>query len=258
MEIFILLKLIFYPTSPIHYSLDVQTMAGFKNVLFGGEGLFVTTLTGPGTVWLQGMPPDRMISEIARRMPSGGGIGLGIPIGLGGSSGGGEDGGAVVDGIGDGSASTDSDGGSEAEDLVASTDGAIEADRNATVASSGFSQTPGDSESSSALFGDAVPASASHAQEGNEEMDTNAGFSDFSDTQFSDDSSNSSIPSLDDSTSFSTEDTGFGDDLSSEQFDEFGQDETTFSTEGDGDTGGSDDGQSVISTLWDFFFHNDD
>lgn len=62
---------------------DVQTMPGFKNVLFGGEGLFVTTLTGPGTVWLQGQPPQRMISEIARRVP-GGGIGLGIPIGMGG------------------------------------------------------------------------------------------------------------------------------------------------------------------------------
>merc|ERR1712071_98524 len=68
---------------------DVQTMPGFKNVLFGGEGLFITTLTGPGTVWIQGQPPQRMISEIARRVPSGGGIGLplGVPIGMGGSGG---------------------------------------------------------------------------------------------------------------------------------------------------------------------------
>ena len=65
-----------------HVEFDVQTLPGFKNVMFGGEGLFVTTLTGPGTIWLQGMPPDRMISEIARRVPSGGGIGLGIPIGM--------------------------------------------------------------------------------------------------------------------------------------------------------------------------------
>ena len=78
-------------------SLDVQTMPGFKNVLFGGEGLFVTTLTGPGTIWLQGMPPDRMISEIARRVPSGGGVGLGIPIGMGGGGGStGEEEGAVA------------------------------------------------------------------------------------------------------------------------------------------------------------------
>ena len=64
---------------------DVQMVPGFKNVLFGGEGLFLTTLTGPGTVWLQGQPPQRMISEIARRVPSGGGIGLAVPIpGMGG------------------------------------------------------------------------------------------------------------------------------------------------------------------------------
>jgi uncharacterized protein (TIGR00266 family) len=30
---------------------DVQIMPGFKNVLFGGEGLFITTLQGPGIVW---------------------------------------------------------------------------------------------------------------------------------------------------------------------------------------------------------------
>lgn len=73
--------------------LDVQMLSGFKNVLFGGEGLFITTLTGPGTVWLQGQPPQRMVSEIARRVPSGGGIGLGIPIGMGGGGEGGEGGG---------------------------------------------------------------------------------------------------------------------------------------------------------------------
>jgi len=71
---------------------DVSTMKGFKNVLFGGEGLFLTTLTGPGTVWIQGQPPQRMISEIARRVPSGGGIGLAVPMGgVGGGSGVGEE-----------------------------------------------------------------------------------------------------------------------------------------------------------------------
>lgn len=73
---------------------DIQMMKGYKNVLFGGEGLFVTTLTGPGTVWLQGQPPQRMISEIARRVPSGGGLGLAVPIGgmgVGDSGGDGDD-----------------------------------------------------------------------------------------------------------------------------------------------------------------------
>ena len=78
---------------------DIQMMQGFKNVLFGGEGLFVTTLTGPGTVWLQGQPPQRLISEIARRVPSGGGFGF-VPVIGGGAGGGGEDGGS--DGAGDG------------------------------------------------------------------------------------------------------------------------------------------------------------
>ena len=41
--------------------MDVQTISGAKNVLFGGEGLFNTVLTGPGRVWLQTMP----ISNIA-------------------------------------------------------------------------------------------------------------------------------------------------------------------------------------------------
>ena len=68
-------------------------MQGFKNVLFGGEGLFVTTLTGPGSVWLQGQPPQRMISEIARRVPSGGGVGFVPVIGGGSGEGGGTEGG---------------------------------------------------------------------------------------------------------------------------------------------------------------------
>jgi hypothetical protein len=48
----------------------------------------MTTLTGPGTVWLQGQPPQRLISEIARRVPAG--LGLAVPLGVGG---GGEEGG---------------------------------------------------------------------------------------------------------------------------------------------------------------------
>ena len=34
---------------------EVEKVKGFKNVLFGGEGLFLTKLTGPGKVWLQTM-----------------------------------------------------------------------------------------------------------------------------------------------------------------------------------------------------------
>ncbi|CAM9744469.1 unnamed protein product [Ectocarpus fasciculatus] len=72
---------------------DVQTIPGFKNVVFGGEGLFITKLTGPGTVFLQGLPFDRMVDQIARRIPGGrGGGAMPIPIGVGGGGGeGGED-----------------------------------------------------------------------------------------------------------------------------------------------------------------------
>lgn len=45
-------------------SLDITTVKGVKNVLFGGEGLFLTTLTGPGTVWLQSMPIAKLAGTI--------------------------------------------------------------------------------------------------------------------------------------------------------------------------------------------------
>ena len=65
---------------------DIQLVSGFKNVLFGGEGLFLATLRGPGHVWLQSMPILNLAEEIARYLPtgpgegggSGGGGGLGV------------------------------------------------------------------------------------------------------------------------------------------------------------------------------------
>lgn len=42
--------------------LSIETVKGVKNVLFGGEGLFLTTLKGPGTVWLQTMPISKLSS----------------------------------------------------------------------------------------------------------------------------------------------------------------------------------------------------
>ena len=49
---------------------DVRMMRGFRNALFGGEGLFLATLTGPGRVWLQSMPIMNLAEEIARHLPS--------------------------------------------------------------------------------------------------------------------------------------------------------------------------------------------
>ena len=53
-------------------TVDFQMMRGFRNVLFGGEGLFLATLTGPGKVWLQSMPIMNLAEEIARFLPSSG------------------------------------------------------------------------------------------------------------------------------------------------------------------------------------------
>jgi uncharacterized protein (TIGR00266 family) len=49
---------------------DIQLVPGFKNILFGGEGLFLATLTGPGHVALQSMPIMNLAEEIARYLPT--------------------------------------------------------------------------------------------------------------------------------------------------------------------------------------------
>jgi uncharacterized protein (TIGR00266 family) len=49
---------------------DIEMIRGFKNVLFGGEGLFLTTLRGPGRVWLQTMPAMNLAKKLAQYMPS--------------------------------------------------------------------------------------------------------------------------------------------------------------------------------------------
>jgi len=43
---------------------DIQLVGGFKNALFGGEGLFLATLRGPGTVYLQSLPFSRLADRI--------------------------------------------------------------------------------------------------------------------------------------------------------------------------------------------------
>lgn len=37
-------------------SIDIETVKGIGNALFGGEGLFNTRVSGPGHIWLQTMP----------------------------------------------------------------------------------------------------------------------------------------------------------------------------------------------------------
>ena len=48
---------------------DITTVKGVKNIFFGGEGLFLATLTGPGTVWLQSLPLSNLASKLAQYMP---------------------------------------------------------------------------------------------------------------------------------------------------------------------------------------------
>ena len=50
---------------------DVQTVKGVGNVLFGGEGLFNTVLTGPGKIWLQTMPRNVMAGALAPYISTG-------------------------------------------------------------------------------------------------------------------------------------------------------------------------------------------
>ena len=51
-------------------SIDIQSVKGVKNVLFGGEGMFNTVVTGPGHVVLQTMPLSAFAGSIASVLPS--------------------------------------------------------------------------------------------------------------------------------------------------------------------------------------------
>jgi uncharacterized protein (TIGR00266 family) len=55
----------------IHY--DIQMVGGFKNAIFGGEGLFLATVTGPGKIWLQSLPFSRLAGRVLANAPGGGG-----------------------------------------------------------------------------------------------------------------------------------------------------------------------------------------
>lgn len=48
---------------------DITTVKGVKNMLFGGEGLFLATLTGPGKIWLQSLPLSNLASKLMQHMP---------------------------------------------------------------------------------------------------------------------------------------------------------------------------------------------
>lgn len=49
--------------------MDIRKVGGIKNSLLGGEGLFNTVVTGPGTVWLQTMPIPAVASTLSKYLP---------------------------------------------------------------------------------------------------------------------------------------------------------------------------------------------
>jgi len=51
-------------------SYDIETIRGMKNILFGGEGMFLVRLTGPGRVILQSMPIANLAAKIVPYVPT--------------------------------------------------------------------------------------------------------------------------------------------------------------------------------------------
>ncbi|WP_263355968.1 TIGR00266 family protein [Acidicapsa ligni] len=52
-------------------SFQITRVPGIKNMIFGGDGLFLAALTGPGRVWLQSLPLPRLAHALAPYLPSG-------------------------------------------------------------------------------------------------------------------------------------------------------------------------------------------
>ena len=50
-------------------NMEIKSVPGLKNMVFGGEGIFNTVITGPGRVWLQTMPLSGVAAQILKFMP---------------------------------------------------------------------------------------------------------------------------------------------------------------------------------------------
>lgn len=57
--------------SSVNY--DIEFVGGIKNTIFGGEGVFFATLTGPGTVYIQSLPFSRLANRVLATAPKMGG-----------------------------------------------------------------------------------------------------------------------------------------------------------------------------------------
>ena len=51
-------------------SFQITRIAGIKNMIFGGDGIFLAALTGPGRVWLQTLPIAKLAHQLMHYMPS--------------------------------------------------------------------------------------------------------------------------------------------------------------------------------------------
>ncbi len=51
-------------------SFQITTVPGIKNMIFGGDGLFLASLNGPGKVWLQTLPISKLAHQLMEYMPS--------------------------------------------------------------------------------------------------------------------------------------------------------------------------------------------
>ncbi len=60
-----------------HVDYDIGFVGNIKNSVFGGEGLFFATLTGPGTVWIQSLPLSRLSDRILSKARNYFGLGKG-------------------------------------------------------------------------------------------------------------------------------------------------------------------------------------
>jgi len=62
---------------------QITMVPGLKNAIFGGDGLFLAVMQGPGTVWLQTLPISRLAHQIGEYLPQGERRSVGSAVGGG-------------------------------------------------------------------------------------------------------------------------------------------------------------------------------
>ncbi len=65
--------------SSVDYS--VERVKGVRNIIWGGEGLFMATCTGPGRVWVQSLPVSELAGKLGEYLPGRGGRAGGVAAG---------------------------------------------------------------------------------------------------------------------------------------------------------------------------------